>query len=40
MDFKEKNFVQHQEDVYDEFSVESSVVEVESLPEITVKVKW
>lgn len=39
MEFKEEE-VLSQEEVSVEFSVESSVIEVESLPEVTVKIKW
>lgn len=39
MEFKEKESLTNK-DVFEDFSVESSIVDVEALGEVTVKVKW
>lgn len=46
MDFDKKDLISKENLVFNEnediidFSVDSSVIEVEALPEVTVKVKW
>lgn len=46
MDFDKKDLISKEDLVFNEnediidFSVDSSVIEVEALPEVTVKVKW